>query len=111
VVDWSYAQPVAHRAHLPARERDQFVNEGGVPTRFSQMDQVVAVASRYGITVLPTVMYAPQWDVTGVRQNSYGRPARVGPFANFLTDLIERYGPAGTFWSTYYLSKQPIREW
>ena len=110
VFDWSYAQPYRSPSEVPAALQSQFVTVGGVPTRFSQIDEIVGLAARHGLTVLPTVMYAPSWDVTGNSSQSFGRPARTGPYAAFLTDLIDRYGPHGSFWHGYG-TKLPIRRW
>jgi hypothetical protein len=111
VFDWSYAQPAASWSGIPASERSQFVTVGGVPTRFTESDAIVKLAAQYGMTVLPTVLYAPGWDVTKHDGNTFGRPVRNGPYAAFLTALVDRYGPKGTLWSEGYGPKTPIREW
>jgi polysaccharide biosynthesis protein PslG len=111
VFDWAYAQPYASWARVPASQRSQFVSVGGVPTRFSQTDRLVGDAAAVGMTVLPTVIYAPSWDTTRGAQGGFGRPARDAPYGRFLTALIARYGPHGSFWSDRQQRPVPIREW
>ena len=109
---WQYAQPYASFAQVPAGRRGQFVDVGGVPTRFGQMDAVMAHAARNGMSVLPTVLYAPPWDATGATRYQLPRPARDGPYAAFLTALVHRYGPGGSFWKTHrYSAGIPITRW
>jgi hypothetical protein len=96
---------------VPAEQQRQFVNVGGVPTSFAQTDQLVELAVTRGMTVLPTVLYAPDWDAV---QNPGGiaYPATPGPYANYLTALIGRYGPHGSFWSSHpSIRREPIRMW
>ena len=88
VFNWSAAQP----------------SPGG-PIDFAATDAIVAAAAAHGMTVLPTVLYAPGWDATGAQQI----PARTGPYAAYLTALIGRYGPRGSFWANH--PRHPIRMW
>ena len=112
VFDWANAQPYASWSQVPAADLADYTNVGGVPTDFSQTDEIVGLAARYGLTVLPTVIYAPTWDLIDARAVpfSFGRPAQDGPYANYLTALIDRYGPRGSFWDGYP-QKVPIRQW
>ncbi len=111
VFSWAFAQPYASWSDVPASDRSQYTSAGGVPTNFSQMDEIVGLAARYGLTVLPTVLYAPGWDIYQPDGMTFGEPARTGPYAAFLTDLIERYGPHGSFWTGRSGPKVPIRQW
>jgi hypothetical protein len=108
--DWSFAQPYASFKQLPASLASQFVDVGGVPTRFSEMDEVVGLAAQRGLTILPTVFYAPDWDAVPHLSNTFAIPARDGPFANFVGALVRRYGPHGSFWRTNS-PKVPLRMW
>ncbi len=108
---WSRAQPYASWSQVPAPGSGQFVNVGGIPTDFQQLDELVGLAAQHGITVLPTVIYAPQWDITGASSQSIGRPATDRPYAAFLTALVDRYGPRGSFWQGYSPPAEPIRTW
>jgi arabinogalactan endo-1,4-beta-galactosidase len=109
VFDWSYAQPYKTWAQVPADETSQFVNTGGIPTRWADLDALMSVAAAHGLTVMPTVLYTPSWDATP-HPFKYSNPKQVGPYANFLTDLVKRYGPHGTFWQTNSPAV-PIRSW
>ncbi len=106
---WYLAQPYPSWNAVPADQLNQFVDVGGVPTDFSDSDEIVGLAAQHGLTVLPTLLYAPGWDA-GSNQDGYAPPARSGPFTAYLTALIERYGPQGTFWSNHK-PKLPIRMW
>jgi hypothetical protein len=110
VFDWSSAQPYRTFKQVPSGQTSDFVNVGGIPTRFSQLDNLVGLAAQRGLSILPTVMYAPSWDSTSHPAGSFGTPKHNAAFANFLTALIKRYGPKGTFWATHS-PKLPIRAW
>ena len=111
VFDWSFAQPYASWSDVPANARSQYTDAGGVPTNFSQEDQIVALAAKRGLTVLPVVIYPPRWDFAPAKVLWFGRPERNGPYAAFLTDLIDRYGPNGSFWNGRSGPRVPIRQW
>jgi Glycosyl hydrolase catalytic core len=82
------------------------------PYDFSQSDPIVADAARDGLTVLPTVMYTPGWDARANPAGTLAIPRTDGPYAAYLTALVKRYGPRGTFWSANpRLPRRPIREW
>jgi hypothetical protein len=95
---------------VPAAQKSQFTDELGVPTRFDQLDQLVAAAARHRLSLLPTVLYAPPWDAAPVSNTSYPQPSSVVPYAAFLTALVDRYGPHGSFWQ-HHSPKVPIRMW
>jgi hypothetical protein len=108
---WAAAQPYQTDADVPADQASQFVDVGGVPTSFKVTDMIVGDAARERLTVLPTVLYTPQWDAVNNR-NGVDTPKRYGPYAAYLTALIGRYGPHGTFWRTNPgIPKIPIRSW
>ncbi|MGO9790565.1 MAG: hypothetical protein ACLP8S_14055 [Solirubrobacteraceae bacterium] len=108
---WSQAQPYPNWSVVPAGVRGNYTNAGGVPTDFAPIDELVSLAARHRMTLLPTVLYAPSWDITGQGSEGLGRPARDGPYAAFLTDLVDRYGPGGSFWAGRAGLSEPIREW
>src|SRR5207248_1937192 len=82
--NWSGAQPYKRWRDVPADKKDQFVNAGGVPTDFSATDEVVGLASRYGIKVLPIVLYTPSWDARKNKHGGADPPRRAAPYANYL---------------------------
>ncbi len=111
---WAAAQPYASAAVVPPAEGSQYTNIGGVPTDFAATDAIVAAAARRRLSILPTVLYAPSWDA---RSNANPRggipqPRSDGAYAAYLTALIGRYGPRGSFWAQNpSIPRMPIREW
>jgi hypothetical protein len=108
--DWSYAQPYRNFRQLPPELAAEFVDVGGIPTRFSQMDEIVGPAARRGLTVLPTVIFTPGWDAAPHPSNAFATPAKPAPYANFLSALVHRYGPDGSFWAGNPRAV-PVRTW
>ncbi len=109
--NWAAAQPYRSPADVPVDQQSQFTDIGDVPTDFAQTDQIVGLAAQRGITVLPTVLYAPGWDAVDNRAG-IAFPARPGPYADYLTALIHRYGPHGSFWRSHpRIPRMPIRMW
>ncbi len=108
---WAAAQPYKTDADVPADRTSQFTDVGGVPTSFQVTDMIVGDAARERLTVLPTVLYAPDWDSVD-NPNGVDTPRRYGPYAAYLTALIGRYGPHGSFWrANPGIPKMPIRSW
>ena len=111
---WAAAQPYAAAAAVPAADRNRFTEVKGVPTDFATTDAIVAAAARRRLSILPTVLYAPSWDAR-VNTNPRGgiaQPRSDGAYAAYLTALIGRYGPRGSFWAQNpSLPRMPIREW
>jgi hypothetical protein len=110
VFDWSYAQPYKSWSEVPADIKSQFVNDNGIPTRFGDLDQLVTLAAQYGLRLLPVVLYTPGWDAAAHPSDAFASPQRDGPYANFLSDLVDRYGLHGTLWQTSS-PVLPIRMW
>jgi hypothetical protein len=109
--NWAGAQPYQSWADVPAGQQGNFTDVGGIPTDFAATDQMVGLAAQRGMTVLPTVLYAPGWDA---RNNSAGvaTPTQPGPYAAYASALVHRYGPHGSFWSANpQLPARPIRMW
>lgn len=110
---WSNEQPYRSWSDVPADQASQFeAGAGGVPTNFASTDQLVGEAAAHGLTVLPTVMYAPSWDAAPHKGVAISAPRSNQPYADYLTTLIDRYGPEGSFWNANpQLPRRPIREW
>jgi hypothetical protein len=109
--DWAIAQPYRSWSQVPAAERGEFTDVGGIPTQFTQLDEIVGLAAERGLTIMPTVLDAPRWDGIADRRILTARPKSVGPYANFVKALVQRYGPKGTFWVNSTIPKAPIRMW
>lgn len=73
-------------------------------------DQIVAMAARHGLEVLPVVEYTPAW--ASGRSNIAYAPRNVATFANAMKALVHRYGPRGSFWrGRAHPPFDPIRAW
>ena len=81
------------------------------PIYFAETDVMVAEAVRNRMSVLPVVLSTPGW-----AQKYPGRPgsppADPQQVARFLSQLVARYGHAGSFWLAHpELEKRPLRHW
>ena len=115
--DWAAAQPYesfsdpGYVALTPAQKLE-YTPVGGVPTDFTPLDQLVGLASQRGLTILPTVMYAPGWDAKHNHSGGLPIPSSSAPYAGFLSALVYRYGPNGSFWKANPgIRRVPIRRW
>jgi hypothetical protein len=83
----------------------------GNPPDLTGTDRIVEAAASHGIDVLPVVLEAPSWDAR--HPGSFASPpASPEPYAGFLTALVDRYGPQGSFWSEHpSVPRVPIRDW
>ncbi|MEA2481454.1 MAG: polysaccharide biosynthesis protein PslG [Thermoleophilaceae bacterium] len=79
--------------------------------RWTTIDDLVSVATRNRIELLPVVMNAPPW--ARERSGNFGSPPKdPNDYASFVTALIQRYGPDGLFWTLHpELEKRPLRIW
>jgi hypothetical protein len=110
-IDWSQMQPVRTYAQLPTAVRKPFTNVGGVPTLFGQLDRIISAGAARGLTVLPVVERTPSWDAI-LPHNRSSAPSSPAPYAAFLTALVKRYGPHGSFWTANpSIPAMPVRMW
>jgi hypothetical protein len=109
---WSSAQPYASYADVPPDRADEFTPDAnGVPTDFRRTDEVVAATAARGLSLLPVVVDAPRW---AARQpgRAISQPRDPETYAGYVTDLVERYGSHGTFWSAHpELPARPVTQW
>ena len=95
VFNWAQAQPA-----------------NGGPISFAMSDQVVAQAARHGLTVMPVVLYTPEWDAAPHPPWALAPPVDDGPYADYVKALVLRYGPNGSFWLAHpTIRRMPIRLW
>jgi len=109
--NWAAAQPYESWDQVPPDQRVGFPEAEIRPTDFSQTDEIVGDAAQHGLTVLPTILYAPSWDA---RRNPGGiaTPKRGLPYAQYAAALVKRYGPNGSFWrENPQIPRVPIRRW
>lgn len=78
---------------------------------FFGLDRVMAQAARNDLRVVPVVLRAPAW--ARVEPGNFASPPKdPADFSAFLTALIGRYGPDGSFWADNPdLPKRPQRDW
>jgi len=80
------------------------------PIDFSATDQLVGGAAAHHLTVLPIVVDSPLW--ARAFESSFSPPSNPQDYAAYLTALIGRYGPHGSFWrDNPRLPKVPVRAW
>jgi hypothetical protein len=110
--NWAAAEPYESWSKVPTVDRDEYTNIDGKPFLFTQTDAVVGAAAAHDVTVLPTVLYTPSWDARDNKQGPINTPQRTGPYGEYLTALIGRYGPHGSFWKANpQIHRLPIRSW
>ena len=91
---------------------------------WSKLDPVVANAAEQGVEMLPFVYGTPHWAVGDCLGLEPLQCQRIPPLANeeakqawqdFLRDLVDRYGPDGSFWTDdsdeFDPPKVPITQW
>jgi hypothetical protein len=108
--DWASAQPYASWSDVPAGQANQFVDIGGIPTRFAALDRIVSLAAQRQLPILPTVLNAPSWDADSHPGEAVAMPKSDYWYGNFLAGLAARYGPSGNFWSSR-APRFPIHMW
>ena len=107
-----HAEPYATCAEVPPADTGTFDCIGGVPINFQPTDKLVALAAKRGMTLLPVVFDAPSWAAKTVTPGDFPLPASDDLYANFMTALVRRYGPHGSFWAANpRLRPVPIRMW
>jgi hypothetical protein len=83
----------------------------GQPFDLSRSDRMVRLAAAQGLTLLPVVQFAPGW-ARAYRNRPTSPPRHEADYTAYLTALVTRYGPAGSFWSENPgLPRAPVREW
>lgn len=93
--NWAHAQPVA----------------GGAPA-FGATDRVVELAARRRIELLPIVISTPAWAALEPDRGGESPPRLTSDYTAYLTALIGRYGPSGTFWDEHPdVPRRPLRKW
>ncbi len=109
--DWNVAQPYRIWNDVPVDQRPDFVRgPGGAPTDFDVTDRIVEQSARHHLSLLPVVIYPPSWDASP--QGRHVQPAHDAPYGDYLTALVHRYGPRGTYWSAHRsLPRTPITMW
>lgn len=109
---WPVIQPYRSFAETPPAERGRFTDEGGVPTDWSLLDRIVALAASRGLSLLPVVQGTPAWATADGSADASTPPSSPTLYARFMATLAERYGSRGAFWDANPgLPRRPIRYW
>ena len=108
-IEWPDLQPYRSFADVPAKERARFVDVGGTPTAFAATDGRIKASALSNIEVLALVMRSPLW--AGRDPSNYmTTPRDPEQYGAFLSALIGRYGPSGSFWSeNREIPRRPLR--
>src|SRR3712207_474872 len=82
------------------------------PVDFSRTDLAVRLAVRHGINLLPVVYGTPLWAARNPYEGEASMPQRVFDLAAYVRQLVQRYGPRGSFWDLNpELPRRPLRQW
>jgi len=79
---------------------------------WSQIDVLARTAAAHRLHLLPVVEFTPRWASSHPSSawNEYS-PSNDAYFAQFMTALVQRYGPHGQFWKTPGVRYLPITAW
>lgn len=81
--------------------------------QFKQIDSIVSTAAQHHLQLLPIVEFTPRWASSHPSSawDEYA-PSNPATFASFMTTLVQRYGPHGSFWAANpSIPRDPIRDW
>jgi polysaccharide biosynthesis protein PslG len=86
------------------------------PTTYdwARSDRLIGAAARHGLSVTANVMVTPDWASSQPSSQYPERyaPANLGTFAEFMRQMVLRYGPNGSFWAANpSIPKVPVRQW
>jgi hypothetical protein len=91
------------------------------PIDFAFADSIVLKAAEHGIRVIPTIYGTPDWVAEGLDDNDCSptcanyaprSPEAIEAFADFMTALVEHYGPEGMLWQmSPGVDPLPVRSW
>jgi hypothetical protein len=108
---WERAQPYPDRGSVPPDQASRFVDEGGIPTDWTKLDEVVTAAAARHLTVLPVLVTSPAW--AAIPPSTQASPPKSpAAYARFAAAAVRRYGPGGAFWAQHpELQAQPVHHW
>jgi hypothetical protein len=88
-----------------------------LPINWTGFDQIVAVAARSNIDVLPVLGGVPRWLVRRPTRLPIDSANQREGWASFLRAAVERYAPGGQFWQEHwagsgdFVPPHPITRW
>jgi hypothetical protein len=109
--NWNQAQPYQSMDQVPPDQVSRYRDENGVPTDYTFTDEIVSASAQRHLALLPVVQIAPRWAARHPGQFA-SPPSDPQYYANYMSALVRRYGPGGSFWTEHpeYVA-QPIRYW
>lgn len=85
--------------------------EAGKAPRFKAFDRLVAASAKARLPLQPVVLGAPRWAAASPNR-ALRTPRDPAEYAAFVTALVQRYGPRGTFFQQHpKVRRFPIRAW
>ena len=83
----------------------------GEPPDFTTADLIVATAARHRLTLLPVVLWPPDWAARQPGEFA-SPPAEASHYADFVAALAARYGTRGSFWAENpHIPRVPLTDW
>jgi polysaccharide biosynthesis protein PslG len=93
-LNWSFVQP----------------HPGG--KNFAAVDKLVGNLAARGIRPVPFIYATPHWVAKKPNQPPVGSSKKVQAWRHFLTLVVNRYKPGGTYWTTHPgVKPKPITAW
>lgn len=83
------------------------------PYDWTATDGIVRAAASHGLELLPIVEFTPRW-ASSHPSSAWDEYAPSNPqtYATFVSALVGRYGPKGSFWAANpQVPRIPIRDW
>jgi hypothetical protein len=88
----------------------QLQKQGPQKPDFRSLDPIVAAAAKARLPLLPVVLGAPRWAAASHR--ALAAPRDPADYAAFMTALVRRYGPGGTYFAGHpKVRRFPIHSW
>jgi Beta-galactosidase len=72
-------------------------------------DQVVEVAARGGLPVLPSISSPPRWVAPKETTMPIANARQRAAWTAFLKAAVQRYGPGGTFWTEHAKEREQVK--
>jgi hypothetical protein len=89
----------------------QMQPQGPQEPDFRSLDRIVTASAKARLPLLPVVLGAPRWATDHLNRPIYV-PRDPADYASFMTALVKRYGPGGTFFTSHpKVRRFPIRAW
>ncbi len=113
VFSWPSIQPYERLADVPVSQRGRFKVVEGVPTDFTDTDEVVRRAALQELSAAARGdAFAPLGRRRTAEREGRARPRRRSSTRATCAALVSRYGPSGDFWAANPgVPRRPLRHW